>query len=50
MLHFSDVIPDRKRRRDYQDDGRHALAQCRTGCDNSWVLCRPASPGLHVLN
>ena len=29
--HFSDFIPDRKRRRDDQDDGRHAPARCRTG-------------------
>ena len=29
--YLSDVIPDRKRRRDDQDDGGHAPAQCRTG-------------------
>ena len=28
---FSDFIPDRKKRRDDQDDGGHAPAQCRTG-------------------
>ena len=28
---FSDSIPDRKRRRDDQDDGRHVPARCRTG-------------------
>ena len=30
VVHFSDVIPDHKRRRDNEDDGRHAPAQCRT--------------------
>ena len=29
--HFSDFILDHKRRRDDQDDGRHAPAKCRIG-------------------
>ena len=39
-----------KRRLCDQDDGGYVPDQVRTGVGNSLGLCRPTSPGLHVVN
>ena len=51
MVHSSVSIPDHKRRRGDQDDGREKSCSGQDwGWVIPWVLCRPTSPGLHVFN
>ena len=51
MGHLSVPLPDHKRRRTYQDDGRDTfLIRSGLGGIISWVWCRLTSPGLRDFN